>query len=781
MRTLDVAHQDDAPLGALARAHGLNLTPHELREVCRLLDRDPTLTELHIFNTECSEHCSYKSSRSTLALLPTSAPNVIQGPQEDAGIIFLTEFEGERYGLVIGHESHNHPSQVVPYEGAATGVGGIIRDVLCMGAHVVAVADSLRFGDPTGPRGRNVRYIAGSVVSGVGGYGNAVGIPNIAGEVYWNASFDTNCLVNVVALGVVKESEIIHSRAPRPQAGDDVVLVGKATDNSGFGGAAFSSGVLGDDAAIDNRGAVQVPDPFLKSVLIRATEAVFAEVRRTRIPVGFKDLGAGGVMCASSELGDSGGVGIEIDLALVHVALPDLSPHIIACAETQERMLWIVPPAFTPRLLEIYNRDFDLGGVAEGAGASVIGTTTADGRFTLRFGDEYVCDAPIAAVCRGIRYERVAHPRSPCASVEPPPSSADWGQALLSVLAQPNVASRAAIYHRYDQEVQGNTCIRPGEGDAGVIVPVAGSTVGVALSLDCNPVYCRIDPYQGAAMAVAEAARNVAAVGATPAALTDCLNMGNPESPSAFWAFQESVRGIADAARALGLRDHPGSPLPVVSGNVSFYNDSAEGSPVDPSPIIACVGTIADAAAAVGMQVRHTAAKLYLLGPRGSELGGSVYQQLHGAVGGPLPTLDFAGEKQRLEVVVDAIDQKFIAASHDVSDGGLLTCVAEMLLGADGAGGIGATLDVWRLAGGAGTAPALLGALFGEQGGFVLQAALGKEIALEALMRERGVDAMLLGSTGGTSLRVSYGDVALLDIPLDALRAAWCGGVEEAM
>ncbi len=775
MRTIDVSRLEDADLVTLAKTYGLNLNPHELREVCRLLDREPTLTELHIFNTEWSEHCSYKSSRSTLSLLPTDGPNVIQGPQEDAGIIVLTELDGERYGLVIGHESHNHPSQVVPYEGAATGVGGIIRDVLCMGARVVAVANSLRFGDPYGARAQTVRYVADGVVSGIAGYGNAVGIPNIAGEVYWNASFDTNCLVNVVALGVVKEQEIIHSRAPKGAVGWDVVLAGKATDNSGFGGAAFSSVVLDEEAGQENRGAVQVPDPFLKSVLIRATEAVFAEVRTHGLAVGFKDLGAGGIMCASSELADSGGVGVTVDLGAVHVSLSDLPPFVIACSETQERMMWIVPPPFTPRLLEIYNADFALGSVAERAGASVIGTTTDDGQFRMHLSNEAVCEAPIDAVCRGIRYDRSARQPEPRVVGPEPPEPEDWCAALLAVLRHPNVASRSSVYSRYDQEVQGNTCLRPGEGDAGVIKPLERSTVGVALTVDCNPALCRLDPYQGAAMAVAEAARNVAAVGATPAAITDCLNMGNPESPDAFWAFQQSVRGIADACHALGLKEHPEAALPVVSGNVSFYNDSIEGTAVDPSPIIACVGLIDDVHQAVGMYSGLESGPLFLIGPRGYELGGSVYGLVSRCPNGALPPLDLAGERARLEAVIDAIGQGLVAACHDISDGGLLVALSEMLLGADGKGSVGATIS--REAVGQNC----VGSLFGEHGGFLLQAQPGREAALEELFRQRGTALQRIGELVGSSLVVWSGGQELFSVPLSGLRDAWTSGVVEAM
>ena len=298
MDAIRLAALPDDEVARTLRGLGLSLTAGEAREVARLLGRDPTPTELHIFNTEWSEHCSYKSSRALLRHLPTTAPWVIQGPQEDAGIVELGTWEGARWGIVFGHESHNHPSQVVPYEGAATGIGGIIRDVLCMGARVIAVADALRFGDPDGADAASVRYVADGVVAGVAGYGNAVGIPNIAGDVYWDAGYDRNCLVNVVCLGLVRADQIVHSRAPAGAVGWDVVLVGKATDYSGFGGAAFSSGVLAAEDAEGQKGAVQVPDPFLKSVLIRATEAVFAELRRRGLEVGFKDLGAGGIACA---------------------------------------------------------------------------------------------------------------------------------------------------------------------------------------------------------------------------------------------------------------------------------------------------------------------------------------------------------------------------------------------------------------------------------------------------------------------------------------------------
>ncbi|MBV9102956.1 MAG: phosphoribosylformylglycinamidine synthase, partial [Candidatus Eremiobacteraeota bacterium] len=355
--TFAVLGKSDEALGQDARRHGLALTVEELRRIAGGLRRDPTIVEVHAFDAQWSEHCSYKSSRAFLSRLPTEGPNVVVGPGEDAGIVHLGEWKGERYGIVVAHESHNHPSQVVPFEGAATGIGGIVRDVLCMGARVIAVADPLRFGPLDDP---HCRYVAQSVVDGIAAYGNAIGVPNIGGDVYFHEGFRDNCLVNVVALGLVKERDIIHSRAPANADGWDLVLVGKATDRSGFGGASFSSLVLDEDDAEANKGAVQVPDPFLKNVLMRATYRAFDVIAEERISVGLKDLGAGGIMGCTAELVAAGGFGATIDLDRCPTSQPDLPPAVLAVGETQERLAWVVPPDFTPRLLAIYNDEYTL-------------------------------------------------------------------------------------------------------------------------------------------------------------------------------------------------------------------------------------------------------------------------------------------------------------------------------------------------------------------------------------------------------------------------------------
>ncbi len=384
IETIPITNMSDSEIRDFIKKNALALKVDECKKIAELIGRDPTLTELHMFNIEWSEHCSYKSSKETLRLLPTSGPTVIQGPQEDAGIIKFAKVDGEQYGIVIAHESHNHPSQVVPYEGAATGIGGIVRDVLCMGARIIATADPLRFGDVNGKKKNYVKYVANAVVDGIAGYTNPIGIPNIAGDVYFNSSFDDNCLVNVVSLGLIKEKEIIHSAAPENAEGYDIVIVGKATDNSGFGGAAFASLVLDEEEEEYNKGAVQVPDPFLKNVLIRATEAVFKDARKKGVKLGFKDMGAGGIMCSSSELCESGGFGADINLDNVHISIKDLPPYITACGETQERFTWISPPEFTPTILRIYNKDFELPMVAEGAQAKAIGKVTKSSDYIFR-------------------------------------------------------------------------------------------------------------------------------------------------------------------------------------------------------------------------------------------------------------------------------------------------------------------------------------------------------------------------------------------------------------
>jgi len=718
---------------------GIALSEDELRSIVHTLGRLPSDVELYAFDAQWSEHCSYKSSRRHLRKLPVHGPTVLQGPAEDAGIVRLGSWDGHEWGIVIAHESHNHPSQVVPFEGAATGIGGIVRDVLCMGAEVIGIADPLRFGSLDDP---HCRYVAQSVVDGIAAYGNAIGVPNLGGDVYIDASFDDNVLVNVVALGLVRADQIIHSKAPPGSAGYDIVLVGKATDRSGFGGASFSSLTLDEADAEANKGAVQVPDPFLKSVVMRASYRVFAELRAHGIEAGFKDLGAGGLCGCSAELVAAGGYGAEIDLDLAPTAQPDLPAPVIAIGETQERLCWIVPPSFTPALLAIYNEEFALPRIARGACAAVIGTVTEGDRYVARHRGAVVMDVPLGFLTEGVRYNRpytIALPdaepvESLLARVRALPEQSA-GELLFAALAHRDVCSRATIVERFDSVVRGTTAVPAGYADAGVIVPLAGAPLGIALSVDGNPRYGAIDPQRAAELAVIESVRNVAAVGATAAGLTDCLNFGDPTDPKALGAFVAAVDGLAYAGRELGV--------PYVSGNVSLYNQSKSGHAVAPSPIVACVGTIADVARTTTCDFKRSGSALFLLGTPQAALGGSVYAELAGLATPNLAQPDYAAIRRELALLGALQDSGLVLAVHDVSDGGLLVAVAEMAFAASRAGALlGA-----RIVDPAGWAPALPAAvaLFGEYGGFVLEVA--DATAIHGLADAYGVAVLHIGET----------------------------------
>ncbi|MDQ2908855.1 MAG: phosphoribosylformylglycinamidine synthase subunit PurL, partial [Candidatus Eremiobacteraeota bacterium] len=695
--TLTVLAADNAALAATLRCNRLTLTVEEARRIVATLGRDPTIVEAHAFDAQWSEHCSYKSSRHYLGRLPTTGPTVMQGPQEDAGIIHLGEWQGKRYGIVIAHESHNHPSQVVPFEGAATGIGGIVRDVLCMGARLIALADPLRFGPLDDA---HCRYVAQGVVDGIAAYGNALGVPTIAGDVYVHAGFRDNVLVNVVALGVIEEDGIIHSAAPSGSADWDIVLVGKATDRSGFGGAAFSSLILDEEDAEANKGAVQVPDPFLENVIMRASYRVFDVVRERGLAVGFKDLGAGGIMGCTAELVASGGFGARIDLDRCPTSQPELPAAVIAVGETQERLAWIVPPAFTPTLLAIYNEDFSLPLIARGAQAAVIGTVTSARSYVLESRGEIVMDVPIEFLTGGVRYDRPfalpapartnGHPSQSrdgdVAAPLPDANAAPLGGAavevlLRRVLAHADVCSRRAIYERFDSVVRGATSIPCGYADAGLILPIAGAPLGCALAVDGNPRYAALDPERAAEHAVVEAVRNVVAVGATPAGLTDCLNYGNPEDPRHMGEFVAGIDGLARAGRELSV--------PFVSGNVSLYNQSRAGHAIPASPIVACVGTLADVSRSCTPALKRIDSVLYRLGAVPRTLGGSAVGEVLKTQGArdaadmsartlgsetpggdpweEVPAIDYDATRRQVAALLAAHAEGLVLAAHDVS------------------------------------------------------------------------------------------------------------------
>lgn len=701
-------------IGARGKALGIALSAAELRSIVETLGRRPTDTELYAFDAQWSEHCSYKSSRRHLRKLPTDGPTVMQGPAEDAGILHVGEWNGSKYGVVIAHESHNHPSQVVPYEGAATGIGGIVRDVLCMGAQVIAIADPLRFGRLDDA---HCRYVAQSVVDGIAGYGNAIGVPNIGGDVYIDESFDDNVLVNVVALGLVKEEDIIHSKAPPNSVGYDIVLVGKATDRSGFGGASFSSLTLDEADAEANKGAVQVPDPFLKNVIMRASYRVFAELRARKIVAGFKDLGAGGLAGCSAELVFAGGMGAEIDLDLAPTSQPNLPAAVIAIGETQERLCWIVPKSFTPTVLAIYNDEFSLPQIARGACAAVIGTVTQGDRYVARHHGEIVMDVPLGFLTDGVRYNRpytIALPDAETdlhlaarAGFSRERTVAQW---LEGIVAHRDVCSRAPIFQHYDAVVRGTTSIPRGFADAGVIVPIPGAPLAIALAVDGNPRYGKIDAQRAAELAVIESASNVVAVGARPIGMTDCLNFGDPTDPCQLGEFVAAVDGLSFAARELGT--------PFVSGNVSLYNQSKSGRAIAPSPIVACVGAIADVSKTATHALKRRGSELFLVSSVQATFGGSVYAELTGLDTSALPIPNYAEIRRRFALIARAYEVGIVLAAHDISDGGLLCALAEMTFPTLAAHAIGVRLHAaatWDAGHGSDAA------YFAEYGGFIVE------------------------------------------------------------
>jgi len=720
-------------------ARGVALSPDEVTLLASLLGgRPPRWAEAVLFGILWSEHCSYKSTRHLLKRLPTRAPQVILGPGEDAGVVALPEPCAD-LALVLAHESHNHPSQVLPVEGAATGVGGIVRDVGCMGAEVVGVLDSLRFGHPVAD-GVGARDIVRGVVNGISGYGNPLGVPNLGGDVVFDEGFAHNCLVNVMSIGIAPSDGILRSRVPEGDGPWVFVLVGKPTDESGFGGASFASGELG---AGDDRGAVQLPDPFLKRVLHVANAELFRRIRERTIPAGFKDLGAGGVACATSELAAAGGRGAAIVLDDVHRVDRPVPPEVLLCAETQERFCWVLPEWFAEEACAVYNVEFELGTVHPGAGARVIGRPLAEPTYRVTWRDEVLVECPVEAITTGRRIQRPARRRAPAAPLRRIRAEIEPHAALLQILGGWNGCSREYLFRHYDSEVQGRTWLRPGEGDATVIRADRTRSLGIALAVGGNPAWCAADPELGARHAVAEAARNVACVGARPWALTDCLNFGHPDDPAVMGDLESTLEGLAVAAEALGALAARGHPLPFVSGNVSLHNQSGRRA-VPPSPIVMCAGVLADLTTAVGQALRTPGNFLVLVGEPRDSLTGSLFARdiLRERATAP-PALDLAREARLQELAVAAAEGRWVAAAHDVSDGGLALALAEMVCAAPESRGIGAEVDLGVL-----EAP-LNVALFGEAPGIVFEVSPARAPRLFQAARERQLLAWPIGTVAG--------------------------------
>ncbi len=808
--TLSFVSVSDEEAKHLLSHYQIGLTVEEARSVENMLGRPLTVTEAVVWGIQGSEHCSYKSSRRFLKTLPTDGPHVILGPKEDAGIIAITDSpDGKRWGIVIGHESHNHPSQIVPFEGAATGIGGCVRDVLCMGARVIGCLDALRLGDLASPESRS---IAKEVARGIAGYGNPLGIPNLGGDAVFDTTYNTNCLVNAVTVGIVKEDEVIHSIVPEEAAREsyDIILIGKATDRSGFGGAAFASVIMEEEKKEQNSGAVQEPNPFLERHLLASTYDLFDILAREKLlsKVSFKDLGAGGVVCASVEQVDSRGFGAVVDLDNVHVALPDLPAEVIGCAETQERFCWMCHPSLTQMILTHYNVDWDLPNVAENARASVIGKVTEGGQYILLHKGKEVCNAPAKAITSGLQYVRPT--KAPVTkkkelmiergegSVRVGSSSFSISEIFTALLSDPTLASHHPITVHYDKSVIGNTFIERDEADAGVVMPLSDlqsyvhgaahpgwelndqqKKTGVAFSVAGNGRYGRISPYLQGVNAVAKSMRNVAAVGATPRALTDCLNYGNPEIPEQLWQLEEGVRGIADSARGIVVEDEH---VPIISGNVSLYNSTPQSGSIDPTAIVSCVGVMKDATKAVHMQLKKAGSRLLLLGTPRDECGGSAYHRVltrmaktDDRTAGSPPSPDFRAESAMIACLTDAIDKQFVLSSKSIAEGGLAYALFLMTLPQRKKGGaIGMSIDLTKIA--ADLSDDAI--LFSETGGFILEVDVEKMPDILALAKKYGCSLQEIGETFPSSdFVISRSGRTLVQSSLTALTEGWKAGL----
>ncbi len=691
------------------------LSDSEFEQIVALLGRNPTPVELGMFGAMWSEHCGYKHSRPLLKHLPTDAPWVLQGPGENAGAVDI----GDGLAVVFKVESHNHPSAVEPKEGAATGVGGIVRDIFTMGARPIAILDGLRFGPLTDARNR---YLFDNVIAGIGGYGNCLGIPTVGGDLFFDDSYNGNPLVNAMCAGIVPHDGIVRAKASG--IGNVVMLIGADTGRDGLHGATFASV---DDPEASHRGVIQVGNPFLEKLLLEAS----LELLQSGEIVAMQDLGAAGLTSSSVECADRGGVGIDIDVAHVPRRESGMTAYEVMLSESQERMLLVVPPQKVDAVREIVGH-WSLH-------ANEIGTITDDGLLRIRDGDVIEAELPVGLLtdhCPIYIRDAIESNDVIAARDEEIDSFEDLDgdaliPALLTLLASPNLCSREAVYAQYDHTILTNTVVPPGAGDAAVI-RVKGTNRAIALSLDCNSRYCFLDPHLGAQHAVAEATRNVVCSGGKPLAITNCLNFGNPEKPNGYFQLSQAVDGMGSACRVLGI--------PVVSGNVSLYNETSS-APVFPTPMVGAVGVLADAqkAARLGWSNNQV---VILVGNLTPSLGGSEYlATVSGRSIGSPPSLDLHHEARVQDVVWQTIASGLSTCAHDVALGGLSTALAKMAI----AGGIGATLTLEAIA-----SERKDIRWFGEMASAVLLAVdRAKVTEIESLAAEQTVAITELGETGG--------------------------------
>jgi len=759
--------------------HGLK--PDEYERIVAFMGREPNLTELGIFSVMWSEHCSYKSSRVHLRTLPTEGPQVLQGPGENAGAVDI----GDGLAAVFKIESHNHPSFIEPYQGAATGVGGIIRDIFTMGARPIALLNSLRFGSLDVPATR--RLLEG-VVAGIAGYGNSIGIPTVGGEIVFEPLYAGNPLVNVFCLGIAKASDIIKGVASG--TGNSVYYVGAKTGRDGIHGATMASAEF-DEKSAEKRPAVQVGDPFMEKLLLEAC----LEVMQTDALVGIQDMGAAGLTCSTTEMGSRGGAGVEIDVSLVPQRETGMTPYEIMLSESQERMLLVVKRGREAEVERIFDK-WDLHAVH-------IGEVTTDGMLRVKESGSVVAEIPNRALTdeapvyhrpmeepaylRDVQQldldvlgsperlalrsegalgspERLALHSEGARGFQP----SDQNSVLLALLGSPTIASKKWIYRQYDHMVRTNTINMPGFG-AGV-VRIKGTDRALAMSVDGNGRYCYLDPYRGAMLAVAEAARNVACAGAKPLGATNCLNFGNPERPAIMWQFARAVEGIGAACRALGV--------PITGGNVSLYNET-DGNAIYPTPTIGVVGLLEHADRVVSRQFKESGDLILLLGdPGAGELGGSEYlKTAHGLVRGVPPALELVAERALQSLLVTLAGERLMRSAHDCSDGGIAVALAECCFDT---AGIGAELSLDAVTVARNPQVNAAAALFGESASRAI-VSIAPDVVTEVLQRAAaaGVPARVLGETGGNRLRISVGGAVAVDESLDVAERVWSTAIDQ--
>lgn len=722
----------------------MTLTDTEMEFIKEELGREPNPLEYGMLDIMFSEHCSYKSSRPLLKLFPTEGEKVIMGPGDDAGIVDLTD----ELALVMGMESHNHPSAVEPYGGAGTGIGGIIRDIISMGAMPVALLDSLRFGPMEDQRSR---YIFEYVVKGISDYGNRVGIPTVGGEVEFEDNFKFNPLVNVVCAGIVRKKDIVRGIAPN--VGDVFVLMGGRTGRDGIHGVTFASEELTSSSELESRPAVQVADPFTKKQVMEATLEALEKVNVQ----GLKDLGGGGLTCCISEMAAKGGNGALMELAKVPLREEGMTPYEIMLSESQERMVFVVHRQDVDGLVEVFNK--------HELTYSVIGQVTDTGRMVVTQEGEVAADVPTALLADPPLVEREA--RKPVKEVEyVEVEDGPVDEALLNLLSSQNIASKRWVYRQYDHEVQVRTVVKPGD-DAAVLR--VDDEKAFTLTSDCNSIHCYLDPYQGGAGAVAEAIRNVVAMGSEPLCMVDCLNFGNPEKPEVFWQFSECVKGMADIANRF--------QLPVTSGNVSFYNET-EGVTVNPSPVVSVAG-IMGLNDIRTMEFKNNGDKIILIGTTRPEMDGSEYHKtIHGLVQGEAPLVNIEEEYASAQAVLELIhgdNNGRITAVHDLSAGGLGVALAEMAIKGD----IGARLDLSSVPG-----DEYLSAsetVFSESHArYLVTVTEDASDVILSTLKEMGVPSAVIGAVGGDSIIITDAENEI-EIDVSDLNDAYHRVIEKFM